>query len=547
MGRFIIEDGVEMSMRDGTILRGDIWRPEAEGPCPVLLQRTPYRREDAHGAQFISALNFQSALRRGYAICVQDTRGRYGSEGMFDPFVHEAADGADTIAWLRAQDWCDGRVAMFGASYVGATQVLAASARPEGLAAISPQLTTARHGETWCYRGGAVELGFLMLWIIEALAPPDLERRLKTMPPAEAARARETLARLQADPHAAFSRDPELDADLFALAPYAKRWFDEDRAMAAGEDREHLDRLAACNVPMLVTAGWNDIFVEGSIELFETARSRHAGVGSIRDRLVIGPWSHGNPHDWQGDHWLGYGASTVFLSDRQLDFFDAVLNDRPPAGLMVHYFRTGSNTWHEATDWPIPGTRNLRFHLDGVRLDDTAPSATSPRRLTHDPADPVPTTGGASFLPGLLLGRNSGPKDQAGIEARDDVLLYTGAPLASDLEVTGRVSASLEVRSTPGPLHLAVRLCDVAADGRSVGIVDGIVRWNGTEGRVEVTVGHCSHLFRTGHRIRIQLAASNYPRFDLARKPVRPDHLNLLEILIESGHLDLPTLASARD
>ena len=123
-----IEDGVAIPMRDGCILRADLWLPETPGP--VLLQRTPYRREDPHGAQYISALEFQSALRRGYAIVVQDTRGRYASDGDFTPFAHEARDGADTIAWLRDQPFCDGRVGMFGASYVGATQILAATTHP---------------------------------------------------------------------------------------------------------------------------------------------------------------------------------------------------------------------------------------------------------------------------------------------------------------------------------------------------------------------------------------------------------------------------------
>ncbi|WP_268904438.1 CocE/NonD family hydrolase [Devosia aurantiaca] len=319
-GTFRILDSVEIPMRDGTILRANVWLPGEAGNWPVLLQRTAYRKDDAFGTQYISALEFMAALRRGYAIVVQDTRGRYASDGAFVPFANEAQDGVDTITWLRQQRFCNGQVMMFGGSYVGATQVLAASAHPEGLIAVSPHLTTARHGESWTYRGGTHELAFLLLWIIESLGPEDLQRRMKDMPEADAKRATRALAELQRDPQAAFSRLPILDDDLVALAPYAATWFDAARAASAAQDLEHLDALRSSDVPFLITPGWNDLFVEGAIELFETVRSRHNHAEDVRDRLIIGPWSHGNPSDWQGDFWLGYAASTATLFTEQLAF-----------------------------------------------------------------------------------------------------------------------------------------------------------------------------------------------------------------------------------
>ncbi len=506
-------------MRDGTLLSADIWLPEGDGPWPVLLQRTPYRREDVHGAQYISALEFQSALRRGFAVVIQDTRGRYAAQGDFDPFTWEADDGADTIGWLRAQPFCDGRIAMFGASYVGATQVLAAAAHPEGLVAISPQLTTARHGETWMYRSGATELGFLMLWIIEALGTPDLERRLGTMDAGKAKRVSAFLSELMQDPQAAFERLPLVDIDLLTLAPYAEKWFDDEAAAAAPLNRERLDDLAASDTAMLVTAGWNDLFLEGALELFETARRRRRNAAAVRDRLIIGPWSHGNPSDWQGACWHGYAASTAGLSDTQIEFFAQTLEGQPPSEPVVQYFRSGSNTWHEATDWPLPGATERTFFLDGESLSDRPPSAEWSRSYVSDPATPVPTVGGATFLPGLLLGRNSGSMDQATIETRDDVLAFTSAPLAGDMDVTGLVTAQLFVRSSAVSADWTARLCEVHADGHSYGLVDGISRWTspgGTEGlwQVDIRLGHISHLFGTGSRVRLQIASSNFPRFN---------------------------------
>jgi putative CocE/NonD family hydrolase len=523
MHRFTILDGVETQMRDGTILRGDVWLPEGEGPWPVLLQRTPYRREDVHGAQYISALEFQEALRRGMAVMVQDTRGRYGSDGAFEPFRHEGRDGADTIAWLRAQPFCNGQVAMFGASYVGATQVLAAAEKPEGLVAISPQLTTARHGDTWMYRDGAIELGFVLLWIIEALGPVDLERRLPGMDAASAERVSVFVDRLLQDPDGAFAALADIADDLHELAPYAREWLDGARALASPSDREHLPDLADSGAAMLVTGGWNDLFVEGSIELFETARARHGADGDVSDRLILGPWSHGNPKDRQGDMWHGYQASTEALSDAQLAFFEAVFTGRKQPRPMVRYFRTGSNTWHSATEETV-------LYLDGERLCLTAPTKEGVFGWVSDPADPVPTVGGATFLPGLLLGRNSGPREQSQIEARADVVCLTGDPLQEPLEVTGLVTATLVIASSADTSDWTARLCEVFPDGRSYGLVDGILRLRRAPGgtsdhREEITIrlGHIGHQFAAGSRIRLQIASSNFPRFDVNPQTGAPD------------------------
>ena len=517
---FRLLDNVDVAMRDGVKLKTDLWLPAADGAWPVLLQRTPYRKEAPFGSQYISALEFQAALRRGYAIAIQDTRGRYQSDGEFAPFEFEGRDGADTIEWLRRQPFCNGKIGMFGASYVGATQVLALSENPAGLKAIAPQLTTARHGETWMYRGGALELAFLLLWVIEALGADHILHRMAMMPTDVRERSQAFLELLQRDPFSAFARLPIFNEAMAELAPYVRDWFDPDAISGkSGSDRP--DRIETNETAMLVVAGWNDIFLEGSIELFEKAKSRWTGRREIPDRLIVGPWSHGNPSDWQGEEWLGYGASSVDLPEENLAFFDSIFQDRQPTSPMVRYFRSGSNSWHAAPDWPLPDTVAVPHFLDCGRATlGSAPGAKASASYVSDPSRPVPTVGGATFLPGLLLGRNSGPLDQSTIESRDDVLVFTGQPLRDDLEVTGLVTACLWVTSSAPTCDWTAKLCDVAPDDRSLAVVDGIVRWSrgGETGddpaEVIVRLGHTSRLFKKGHRLRLQIASSNFPRFD---------------------------------
>ncbi|GAA4970958.1 CocE/NonD family hydrolase [Kineococcus glutinatus] len=516
---------------DGTALATDVWLPGGRPPrggWPVLLQRTPYDKSSSFMSQHVIGMEVLRALEAGFAVVVQDTRGRYRSAGAFDPFRHEAGDGADTIAWIRRQPWSDGRVAMYGASYIGATQLLAASAAPEGLHALAPQLTSLGLREPWTYQGGALQLGFVLLWVLESLAPPDVER----LPAADRADAAALLAELRVDPLAAMSRLPVLTPRLERLAPYLGDWLRHPPGDDWWASFDPAQRAARIAVPALHIAGTADIFCEGSLAAYQALR---AGAAAEGQHLVLGPWSHGNTSDWQGERWLGYGAASAALdlTGVQLEFFRAVLEGRPPDMPRVRYFATGSDTWREAADWPVPGTRQAALHLrGGGGLTPGAPGGEEAAdRYVSDPRDPVPTAGGATFLPGLLVARNSGQRAQDRVEARPDVLVYTGEPLDQDLEVTGRVVLELWAASTATDCDWAARLTDVAPDGTSTGIVDGLLRARYRRGgaplplqpgrpeRFEVVLGSTSHVFRAGHRIRLQVASSNHPRFD--RNPQR--------------------------
>jgi putative CocE/NonD family hydrolase len=280
-------------------------------------------------------------------------------------------------------------------------------------------------------------------------------------------------------------------------------------------------------VPALHIAGTSDIFCEGSLAAYRAMRGGPAGDGQY---LVLGPWSHGNTTDWQGERWLGYDAASAALdlTGLQLEFFRAVLDGRAPDMPRVRYFATGADEWREAADWPVPGTEQVALHLRaGGRLAAAAPDGEEvPDSYVSDPRDPVPTTGGATFLPGLLMARNSGHRSQTEVERRPDVLVYTGLPLRHDIEVTGEVVLELWAASSATDCDWTARLCDVAPDGTSIGIVDGILRSRyrgGSDpeplepGRPEcftVVLGSTSHVFRVGHAVRLQVASSNHPRFD---------------------------------
>lgn len=543
-----VERGVPVPMRDGTVLRADVWRPATGGPWPVLLQRLPYDKSSSFMAQHIVGLEPLEAVAAGFAVVIQDTRGRYSSEGVFDPYVNETEDGLDTLAWIRRQPFCDGHIGMYGASYIGATQLLAARAAPEGLVAIAPQLTAAEYHDVWSYSGGALQLGFLLLWLAESLAPPDLLRR---RPGPELDRARQTLLEILRDPAAAFARLP-LDRDELAeLAPYHRQWLRHPTRDVFWRLIDPSAAYGRMDLAGLHIGGWHDIFLEGSLRNYTGLRTQAPSRRARESQhLIVGPWAHGNLSDHQGDLWYGYGAASAALDLTRvhLEFFRAAAEGRPADLPRVKIFVMGADVWRDEEEWPPARTERIEYFLhssgaahltsgDG-RLDRRPPGPDEPAdRYVSDPADPVPTAGGATFLPGVLLGRNSGPKEQSAVEARPDVLVYTSEPLAEDLEVTGEVRIELHAASDATDCDWTARLVDVHPDGRAYGVVDGILRSRyreGTDREVPLTpgeptlfafpLGSTSQLFRRGHRIRLQVASSNFPRFDRNPQRLVPTH-----------------------
>jgi uncharacterized protein len=536
----IIEKDVMVAMRDGVRLATDVYRPEGEGPFPALVQRLPY------GKEVSGLLNFSFDVLRGaqagYAVVVQDTRGRFASEGEFNPFFDEAADGADTVAWAAAQPWCTGRVGMTGGSYFGATQWLAASQAPPALAALAPFVTTDQYYESWAYQGGAFQLGFNLHWTLSTLGLAEVQRRM-VAGSASLEQMGALIAAVDANDEL-YRRTPLRGLpELEGIAPYYDDWLDHpsyDEFWRSCAPREH---YADITVPALNVGGWYDLFLKGTIANY-TGMKAAGGSAVARDlqRLVIGPWAHGPMGGWFPERGYGLmaGADAADVTGMQLRWFDHLLKgadnglegDKP-----VRVFVMGADVWRDEDDWPLPGTEYVDFHLGGKGRAGTAAGdgtlGTEPPELAtydaylYDPRDPVPTVGGASFLPGLFVGANAGPRDQREVERRADVLCYSTEPLAEPLEVIGPVEAVLHVSSSAPDTDFTAKLVDVHPDGRAENLTDGILRVRYREslseprlmepGRVyevRVDMVATANVFRAGHRIRLEVSSSNFPRFD---------------------------------
>jgi putative CocE/NonD family hydrolase len=545
----VIEKNMAIPMGDGCVLRADVYRSGDPAPSPVLLQRTPYDKERA------ISLDIAEYVRAGYAVVVQDVRGRFASEGTFEPFTTEGPDGRETIAWLTAQPWSSGAIGMFGQSYVGATQWLAAVDAPPSLRAIAPGFTSSSWHQGWLYQGGAFQLGFALLWSMLNLALPELTRRVArgSASPDEVAELIDRVDRIDglygnAEPPA-------------SLAPYYRTWLDHpsyDDYWRSTAPREHYDRVS---VPSLNIGGWYDLFLAGTLENYSGMRARGATESARRARLIIGPWAHGAATGEFAELRFGLRAGTVGADvvGEHLRWFDQELGGVPAGGDPVRVFVMGSNRWRSAQSWPLPETSYDRYHLhsrgsanssggDGV-LAPEPPGSEPDDVYTHNPHDPVPTTGGNTFLPGLMLAANAGPRDQSPVEHRSDVLCYTTAVLERPLEVVGPLTLVLYAASSAVDTDFTGKLVDVHPDGRAFNVAEGILRARyreslsepkalvpGSVERLELDLVATANLFDVGHRIRLEISSSNFPRFDLnMRRAVnrvfhdhaRPSHLVL--------------------
>lgn len=461
-------------------------------------------------------------VRAGYALLVQDIRGRFGSGGPFAPYRHEAEDGVDTVAWAAGQSWCDGSAGLFGRSYEGMAALLAATEDPPGLRAVAPQAAGSGFDEGWTYQGGAFQLGFVLYWVLYDL--------LLTSAGLDPAAAREVAAAV--DRIDELYRDPARAAGLLdRLAPYYREWLDHPTGDAYWRRFAPCESYAAIKVPVLHVTGWYDIFLAGALENYRGIRSEGVATG-----LVIGPWSHCVTDGIFPQRRYGVAADeqSLDVTGLQLAHFDRHVRQRAdaPAEDRVQLFLTGADEWRTFPDWPVPGTEAYVLHLDGRALAE-APGTPGSDLLRHDPADPVPTTGGATALPGQFVGGDCGPLDQREVERRPDVRCFTAPPLATPLTVVGDVELTVFVTPDAEGADVTGKLIDVYPDGRAEILCDGIRRLErraapGESGLlapgqpVEATVrlGAVGHEFRPGHRVRLEIAGSNAPRFDVHPREV---------------------------
>lgn len=511
------------TMRDGTKLYADIYTPEGEGTFPVLLQRTPYSKTHAESNVYAHPSWY---AERGYLVVVQDVRGRGRSEGSFDPFVHEASDGYDTVEWASALPGSNGKVAMYGFSYVGATQLLAASQRPPSLVTICPGHTSKDLYEGWTYKGGALNWAFVAYWSLYL----SLDTSVRA---GEFDRAQDLQALLPQMP-SKFSRLPlkELPTVSEDLSPYFYEWLDHPTDGPFWESRSSRDGWAA---PTLAIAGWYDIFCDAAFTTYQMLKEQ-----GVTQRLVVGPWLHMPWSQFPGNADFGHeGRNTV--DEFQLAWLnqwckpESQVDIGDPDADIVDYFVMGANTWLRSDQWPPAGVRESSLHFSsdgransingtGTLLADPDPETTVERFL-YNPRDPAPSLGGRSCcFPNISP---MGVADQRPSEIRNDVLVFTGAELRDPLTIAGPVQVILHASTTGQDADWTAKLVDVHPDGTSTNICDGIVRAryaSGTDAarflepesvnEFRIDLGNVAHCFLSGHRIRVDVSSSCFPTYD---------------------------------
>ena len=461
-----------------------------------------------------------------------------------------------------------------GASYYGATQWLAAMEAPPALRAMAPFITTDQYYEKWTYQGGAFQLGFILQWASATFAVADRVRDLMRGAGDLAGVAAAIAAADQVPARYWHLPLAELPA-LNGLAPYVADWLahpDYDAYWRAIAPREHHDQMA---IPALNFGGWYDLFLGGTLANYQALKHRS------QQRLVIGPWVHGYNGGVYAERNFGLMAhdGVADVTAEQIRWFDHHLKrvdngvecDKP-----VKIFVMGPDAWREESDWPLPDTdwQSWFLHSGGHAASaagDGALSCTAPQdepadAYHYDPRDPVPTCGGATFLPGLFVAANAGPRDRRAVEQRQDVLCYTSEALTDDLEVTGPIRLVLHVRSSCVDTDFTGTLVDVHPDGRAMILTDGILRARYRDGferqsmmvpgeryRLEIDLVATSNVFFKGHRIRLEVSSSNFPRFDrntntggvIAQETAadfRVAHNEVLHDAVHASHLVLPVI-----
>ncbi len=520
-----VDSNAAVAMRDGVKLYADVYRPVDAGKFPVLVVRTPYgkQREGIHE-------NLIGFARRGYVIVVQDVRGRFESEGRWDPFRYEAEDGADTVEWAAKQPWSNGKVGMQGGSYLGNVQWQAAAQAPPSLVTIFPVVaSTSLYHNTW-FHGGAFKLGLAFGWGVarnprrvmypqhwhtEKYAPDEWRYEnlfwklpLKTL---DEASAGQTVQHFR---------------DWITHQSYDDYW----KAISVEE------KFARVKVPVHVHGGWFDLLLGGTLNGFVGMR-KEGGTEKARKetKMIVGPWGHG-PSQKFGDVDFGPTANRT-LFERNLQWFDHYLRgddngiDREPP---VEIFYMGLNRWAHHDDWPIPGTRYTSFYLssgghantargDGVLSLEERGGAPSDA-FTYDPHNPVPTLGGNDCCGAPIP---AGPVDQRPVETRQDVLVYTSSILREPVAIAGPVRMKLHAATDGSDTDYFVKLVDVYPDGFAMNIAEGILRARFRTGldrpqllkpgevyEFEIDMRGTANVFLPGHRIRVDITSSNIPQYD---------------------------------
>ena len=508
---YTFQKNVMIPMRDGIRLAANIFTPKGDGEkYPVILVRSPYGKSDEkHGGGIKYASN-------GYVYVIQDCRGKGDSEGVWEPFRYDQEDGFDTQEWIGQQPWCNGKIGTSGGSYVGWTQWASAPNSSKYLKAMAPKVPFT-NAYNIMYTGGAYQLSLSNGWGVGVSGEPaDLSKvnwdvAWKKLP----------LNRWE----------EQFGIEVFYLRDWVKHNTYDEYWKQHGIDDQYSD----ITVPILNMGGWYDIFSRDTLE--QVTRVRHESKNPYIRRnqfCIIGPWKHGIDQTKCGE--LDFGeAARIGVSDFEFKWNEYWLKDKItgvedwPA---YYLFVMGANKWRGEHEWPLARTEYTKVYLhsdgnantlngDGV-LSKEAPQSEKADNYTYDPENPVPTHGGNN-----LFGVSSGPYDQSEIEKRRDVLVYTSDKLEEAVEVTGPVKLVLYASSDAKDTDFTGKLIDVHPDGKAYNLCEGIIRARfrnskteleliepGKIYKYEIDMWVTSNLFKAGHKIRLEISSSNFPRFD---------------------------------
>jgi len=564
-----VELDVPARMRDGTILRANVYRLAGEGCWPVLLTRLPYGKDPGP----ISLLDPISAVRCGYVVIVQDTRGTGASDGDFYPCRADADDGFDTIAWAADLPFSDGHVGMYGGSNSGFAQWAAAVQQAPALRAIIPFVTWSDPLNGVYYRGGAFELGQQASWYL-MMGRGVLFRRYARDPVRRGLARAAWIAEWDALGATGYGSLPFAEFAPLRRQDLAPSFFDilaapMERTTDPAASLTVLGKHEQVQTPTLNIGGWYDIFLGDTIANFQAMRSQGKPT-----RLLIGPWTHTSQGSSIGERSFGFvgqgGDGLMDLGSVQLRWFDHWLkgiDNGVPAEAPIRLFVMGADVWRDEQEWPLARAVDTPWYLRaGGGLSPEPPGVEAADRYDYDPLRPVPTRGGAVLM---TQEYPAGPLDQRAIEAHPDVLVYTSMPLERDIEVTGPIAVRLWAVSSAPDTDVVARLTDVFPDGRSFNLTDGIVRARyrhfargeppspiepGRPYEYEIDLWATSNVFKAGHRMRLQITSSCFPRWDrnpntghpfAADAELRVAHQQILHDREHPSHVVLPLVNPA--
>ncbi|MCP3974349.1 MAG: CocE/NonD family hydrolase [bacterium] len=524
-----IKRDISMRTRDGVELISDVYLPAGEGPFPTLL----YRVRGSKSSSFIAGtilMNPILAAERGYAVCIQEVRGRGSSGGEWHPFIHEADDGWDTMEWLRNQPWCNGRIGSYGTAYTGiAALQLAATGHP-ALEAVVAVVSGVSPHDGWIYTNGAFELGWNNFWAhltagssLKRLDISEAERQ-----PLEAA-----LQEAMANPTEPMAVTPlRNQPQLEEASPHYWTWLEHnsyDDYWAALDVIAKADRLTA---RVLGVTGWWDNFLGSHLSLYRALRDR--SPSGADQRLVIGPWDHFTyvnvlPTTAGAKNFgpAGIAGASPVSEPAAFAWFDRWLRDVPEAEESkagVKWFASGSYEWRTAPQWP-PASETMSLYLDtDARLEALPPGEPGAVSYEYDPVDPTPTIGGRTLMPSVAA---AGVQDQSPNAARSDVLAFSSEVLDTSTEIAGELKLELWFSSSVADTDLSAVLVDVDPEGHHWLVADGFVRIRHRNGLgtdeplvpgeatlIEIDLWASAWTFESGHQIGLHIASASFPRFN---------------------------------